>query len=117
MVGFLTRADHTTAVPGVETRQDWDALGMRASQSCTTVLDGSLLRERDVLTTTPVGPNPDPVVWGIFGCFELLLAAVELPGALEQGSALREPINRALLRLQETGRYEALRQEWFGENR
>ncbi|WP_144830301.1 acyl-CoA dehydrogenase family protein [Kocuria rhizophila] len=76
VVGFLTRADHTSAVPGVETRQDWDALGMRASQSCTTVLDGSLLRERDVLTTTPVGPNPDPVVWGIFGCFELLLAAV-----------------------------------------
>ena len=37
--------------------------------------------------------------------------------ALEQGSALREPINRALLRLQETGRYEALRQEWFGETR
>ncbi|MBD4513572.1 acyl-CoA dehydrogenase, partial [Xanthomonas citri pv. citri] len=42
----------------------------------TTVLDGALLREADLLTTTAVGPNPDPVVWGIFGCFELLLAAV-----------------------------------------
>lgn len=76
VVGFLTRAEHTTAVPGVEVRQDWDALGMRGSQSCTTVLDGALLRREDLLTTTPVGPNPDPVVWGIFGCFELLLAAV-----------------------------------------
>ena len=76
VVGLLTRDDHRDAVPGVETRADWDALGMRASQSCTTVLDGALLREADLLTTTPVGPNPDPVVWGIFGCFELLLASV-----------------------------------------
>ncbi|MDO4919761.1 acyl-CoA dehydrogenase family protein [Kocuria sp.] len=76
VVGLLTREHHGDPVPGVETRADWDALGMRASQSCTTVLDGALLREADLLTTTPVGPNPDPVVWGIFGCFELLLAAV-----------------------------------------
>lgn len=76
LVGFLTREDHRGPAPGVTTRADWDALGMRASQSCTTVLDGALLREADLLTTTAVGPNLDPVVWGIFGCFELLLAAV-----------------------------------------
>ena len=35
--------------------------------------------------------------------------------ALAQGSDLRAPINRALLRLQETGAYQALRQEWFGD--
>jgi len=35
--------------------------------------------------------------------------------ALAQGSELREPINRALLRLTETGEYQALHAEWFGE--
>ncbi|MBF9044907.1 transporter substrate-binding domain-containing protein [Rhodobacterales bacterium HKCCE4037] len=35
--------------------------------------------------------------------------------ALPQGSDLREPINRALLRLSENGQYRALRREWFGE--
>ncbi|MCT2362099.1 acyl-CoA/acyl-ACP dehydrogenase [Kocuria marina] len=74
--GFLTREDHESPAEGVTVREDWDALGMRASQSCTTVLDGALLRTEDVLTRTPAAPNPDPVVWGIFGCFELLLAAV-----------------------------------------
>lgn len=34
--------------------------------------------------------------------------------AFAQGSDLREPINRALLRLTEAGEYQALRQEWFG---
>ena len=49
---------------------------MRASQSRTTELHGAVLDSRAVLTEIPVGPSPDPVVWGIFGCFELLLAAV-----------------------------------------
>ena len=35
--------------------------------------------------------------------------------ALAQGSDLREPINRALLRLTEDGEYQTLRQEWFGD--
>lgn len=35
--------------------------------------------------------------------------------ALMQGSDLREPINRALLRLTEGGEYQTLRQEWFGD--
>ncbi|MEF3121814.1 acyl-CoA dehydrogenase family protein [Kocuria flava] len=61
---------------GIEVRRDWDTLGMRASQSCTTVLEGAPLRPEHVLTRTPAAPNADPVVWGIFGCFELLLAAV-----------------------------------------
>ena len=61
---------------GIEVKQDWDALGMRASQSCTTVLDGAVLEPERVLTEIPVGPSPDPLVWGIFGCFELLLASV-----------------------------------------
>ncbi len=35
--------------------------------------------------------------------------------ALSQGSELREPINRALLRLSETGAYQSLRRDWFGD--
>lgn len=34
--------------------------------------------------------------------------------ALPQGSTLREPINRTLLRFEETGRYDALKEAWFG---
>ena len=34
--------------------------------------------------------------------------------ALQQESSYREPINAALLKLYETGKYEAIYQEWFG---
>lgn len=69
--GFLDRdAD------GIEILNDWDTLGMRASQSCTTKLHEVVMRPERVATRTPLGPNPDPLVWGIFGAFELLLAAV-----------------------------------------
>ena len=61
---------------GIEILDDWDTLGMRASQSRSTVLRSVRMPAERVLARTPAGPNPDPVVWGIFGCFELLLAAV-----------------------------------------
>lgn len=61
---------------GIEADDDWDTHGMRASQSCTTRLRGAHLPEASVLTTTAVGPNPDPLAFGIFGVFELLLASV-----------------------------------------
>jgi|WetSurMetagenome_2_1015567.scaffolds.fasta_scaffold130339_2 polar amino acid transport system substrate-binding protein len=35
--------------------------------------------------------------------------------ALQSGSSLREPINRALLKLRESGIYDALYKKWFGE--
>lgn len=60
----------------VETLDDWDTHGMRPSQSCTTRLHGAPLAADRVVTTTPVGPNPDPFVLGIFGAFELLIASV-----------------------------------------
>lgn len=68
--GVLERGD------GVRVRDDWDTHGMRASQSCTTVLDGAPLPAERILTRTPVGPNPDPFAMGVFGTFELTLAAV-----------------------------------------
>jgi len=60
----------------VETVDDWDTHGMRASQSRTTRLHGARIEPDRILTDTPVGPNPDPFVMGIFGAFELLIASV-----------------------------------------
>ena len=61
---------------GVEVLDDWDTHGMRASQSCTTLLRGAPLPAASVLDHTPVGPTQDPLRFGVFGVFELLLAAV-----------------------------------------
>lgn len=60
----------------VETVNDWHAHGMRATDSCTTRLHGARLPASDVIAITPVGPTPDPWRFGIFGCFEILLASV-----------------------------------------
>ncbi|AIT61686.1 acyl-CoA dehydrogenase family protein [Corynebacterium doosanense] len=69
--GFLERG-----AEGIDVKDDWDTLGMRASQSNTTKLDEVVLRPEHIGTHTPIGPNPDPLVFGIFGPFELLLASV-----------------------------------------
>lgn len=61
---------------GVRIDADWDTHGMRPSQSCTTHLEDAPLAAQDVVTTTAIGPNADPFAFGVFGCFELLLAAV-----------------------------------------
>ncbi|AXH95916.1 acyl-CoA dehydrogenase family protein [Ornithinimicrobium avium] len=61
---------------GVRSLDDWDTHGMRASQSCTTVLESAPLAGADVLDLTPVGPTQDPLRFGIFGVFELTVAAV-----------------------------------------
>ncbi|MEH0109839.1 acyl-CoA dehydrogenase family protein [Tersicoccus sp. MR15.9] len=69
--GFIDRADGGTRSLG-----DWDTLGMRASQSHTTELEDALVRADRVIATLPVGPVPDPLVFGIFAAFEVLLASV-----------------------------------------
>ncbi|AWB82513.1 acyl-CoA dehydrogenase [Corynebacterium yudongzhengii] len=69
--GFIDRQDE-----GVEIRNDWDTLGMRATQSCTTHLNEVFLPEKKIGTHAPLGPNMNPLVFGIFGPFELLLASV-----------------------------------------
>jgi alkylation response protein AidB-like acyl-CoA dehydrogenase len=68
---FLDRAD-----AGIRSKDDWDTLGMRASQSQSTLLDGALARPDRVVRRLPVGPNGDPLVAGIFANFEILLSAV-----------------------------------------
>jgi alkylation response protein AidB-like acyl-CoA dehydrogenase len=69
--GFINRdASGYTILP------DWDTLGMRASQSNTTVLDGIEVGPDRIFRKLPVGPNADPLIFAIFACFESLLAAV-----------------------------------------
>ncbi|MBO9577337.1 MAG: acyl-CoA/acyl-ACP dehydrogenase [Microbacteriaceae bacterium] len=73
--GFLTREDGHDP-DGVTTLDDWDTLGMRATQSRTTVLDGAFIPDERVARILPVGPNPDPFVFGIFANFLLLIGSV-----------------------------------------
>jgi len=62
--------------PGITVRDDWDVMGMRATRSCTTVLDGARAASGSVYRRLPVGPSPDPFIFSLFGVFETLLAAV-----------------------------------------
>jgi alkylation response protein AidB-like acyl-CoA dehydrogenase len=61
---------------GFEILDDWDTIGMRASQSRTTVLDGAHAPAERVMRRIAPGPSLDPYVLGIFTSFELLLASV-----------------------------------------
>ncbi len=63
---------------GFEIKSDWDTLGMRASQSNTTILDGAPAPAERVLARLTPGPNPDPLIFGIFSNFEVLVSAVYL---------------------------------------
>lgn len=62
--------------PGWRHLDDWNTLGMRASQSRTTVLEGATAPADRIVRKLPVGPNPDLLIFGIFSVFETLLAAV-----------------------------------------
>lgn len=71
---FVSRSEE--AEGRVVTRDDWDTLGMRATQSRTTELHGAIAPADRVVRRFDPGPNPDPIVFGIFSVFELLLASV-----------------------------------------
>ena len=68
--GFVPRSD------AVVTRDDWDTLGMRGTQSRTTELHGAVAPADRIIRRLPVGPSPDPLIFGIFSAFEILLASV-----------------------------------------
>lgn len=72
----LVHAFLTRDAPGWRSLEDWDALGMRATQSHTTALDGAVADPDRVTRFLPVGPNADPFVFGIFANFLLSIAAV-----------------------------------------
>ncbi|GAA1651049.1 acyl-CoA dehydrogenase family protein [Microbacterium flavum] len=67
---FVPRTD------AVITRDDWDTIGMRGTQSRTTELHGATAPPDRIVRLVPPGPNPDPIVFGIFSVFEILLASV-----------------------------------------
>jgi alkylation response protein AidB-like acyl-CoA dehydrogenase len=69
--GFITRD-----TPGWSALGDWDALGQRATQSHTTVLDGVVVPTERIVRILPVGPSADPFIFGIFANFLLLVSSV-----------------------------------------
>lgn len=69
--GFITRD-----TPGYSIDEDWDTLGMRATQSHTTTLDGAVVATDHVARIVPVGDVSDPFIRAIFQNFLLLVSAV-----------------------------------------
>ncbi|TGO05722.1 acyl-CoA dehydrogenase family protein [Serinibacter arcticus] len=61
---------------GTSTKDDWNTLGMRATQSRSTVLDGAHAPADRVYRSLPIGPSADPFVFALFATFEVLIAAV-----------------------------------------
>ena len=72
--GFVPRSEEREG--RVVTRDDWDTVGMRGTQSRTTVLHGAVAPADRIARRIPAGPSPDPIVFAIFSVFELLLASV-----------------------------------------
>jgi alkylation response protein AidB-like acyl-CoA dehydrogenase len=55
---------------------EWNSLGMRATQSFTTVLENAPVPADRIARILPVGPSADPYIFGIFSNFLLLISAV-----------------------------------------
>jgi alkylation response protein AidB-like acyl-CoA dehydrogenase len=69
--GYLDR-DST----GHEAVGEWDTLGMRATQSFATRLDGAEIPGSRIARILPVGPSADPYIFGLFANFLLLISSV-----------------------------------------
>lgn len=72
----LVHAVLTRDAPGISIGDDWDTVGMRATQSHTTRLDGAVAEPSRVFRRLEPGPNADPLILAIFTSFEILIAAV-----------------------------------------
>ncbi|WP_169250869.1 acyl-CoA dehydrogenase family protein [Brevibacterium sp. 'Marine'] len=83
--GFIERD-----APGITVSDDWDVLGMRASQSRATILDRVPMKPERVSRVIPAGKHPDLLTFAITSNFQLLIAAVYAgvaARALELGAA------------------------------
>lgn len=69
--GFLPRD-----AQGWHIIENWDMLGMRATHSQATALEGARVPAERIVRRLPVGPNSDPLVFAVFSSFLTLLAAV-----------------------------------------
>lgn len=74
--GFVRRDGGVLAEGSVSHPGAWNPLGMRATQSWTTNLDGVRVRESDVAARIEPLVGQHPLVLGIFSAFSLLTAAV-----------------------------------------
>jgi alkylation response protein AidB-like acyl-CoA dehydrogenase len=72
----LVHAVVTRDAPGITIAEDWNTIGMRASQSNTTHLDSVVATPDRVFRRLPPGPNADPLIFAIFANFEILLSSV-----------------------------------------
>jgi alkylation response protein AidB-like acyl-CoA dehydrogenase len=61
---------------GITVLDDWDTLGMRASQSNSTRLESARVPADRVIRRLDPGPSADPLIFAIFANFEILLSAV-----------------------------------------
>jgi alkylation response protein AidB-like acyl-CoA dehydrogenase len=72
----LVHAVVTRDAPGVTVLDDWDTLGMRATQSNSTRLEGARAEPERVFRRLDPGPSADLLIFSIFANFETLLSAV-----------------------------------------
>ncbi len=96
--GFLARD-----AGGIEIPQNWNTLGMRATQSNTTILTDAPVPAENIHTKLPVGPVPDLLVFGIFASFLALTASVYV-GLAERGMELSATIPAKRTSLKNGGR-------------
>ena len=92
--GFLDRESD-----GIEIPNNWNTLGMRATQSNTTILKDARVPAERMHSFLPVGPNPDLLIFGIFASFLSLTASVYV-GVAERGMQLAaaNPVRRKSLK-------------------
>ncbi|MGW9022025.1 acyl-CoA dehydrogenase family protein [Leucobacter chromiiresistens] len=69
--GFVERSS-----PGISVSDHWDVLGMRASQSRATRLDGAVMRADRVARRIAPGRTPDLLTFAITANFQLLVGSV-----------------------------------------
>lgn len=77
--GFLERTHEEAAAgggAGITVSDQWDVLGMRASQSRATILDGARMRPEKVGRKIPAGRHPDLLTFAITANFQLLIGSV-----------------------------------------
>lgn len=63
--------------PGYTIKETWDTMGMRATRSDDTIIDGAFIPDRYIARKVPAG-QPDLFIVGIFGWAELTFASIYL---------------------------------------